>query len=447
MVYFTCNACGEQVKKPQVEKHYTQKCRACNVLTCIDCLKDFVGDEYKTHVTCMSEDQRYSKEGRAGWDPAVGQGNKGDKKQTQWTNNLRRILAETTDIDSDVRNILNTIQEHENIPRKKPKFINFVKNIMRNRARPHSIDKTWELFEQALRPAVKPEPEVMDTKENIQEAESKEDEEVVTKKSKKEKKKEKMEKAHAEINGQVSQEENSEKENQKVSKKKKKKNKETEVTEEKMDLDADIDLEDKKASKKRKREENGEESINDGGESSPKKSKFDWDEVITECLKTKEGNEMKLSKLKKKCVNEFFSRNEETHKTAEEIGAKFDKKLKKRKYRLLKDRVKLITDDASGEEAEVEQGPPEKPPSWVSAPPSQPEKPTLSFNKWEGADMGSSAQTEKFRRLMGIKTAPKLEDLKGVLGAKRDDKKIFRDLEQGFEKARETHFGGRSFTM
>merc|ERR1719414_614715 len=103
-------------------------------------------------MTCMSEDQRYSKEGRAGWDPAVGQGNKGDKKQTQWTNNLRRILAETTDIDSDVRNILNTIQEHENIPRKKPKFINFVKNIMRNRARPHSIDKTWELFEQALKP-------------------------------------------------------------------------------------------------------------------------------------------------------------------------------------------------------------------------------------------------------------------------------------------------------
>ena len=49
MVYFTCGACGEQVKKPQVEKHYTQKCRRCDVLTCIDCLKDFYGDEYKAH--------------------------------------------------------------------------------------------------------------------------------------------------------------------------------------------------------------------------------------------------------------------------------------------------------------------------------------------------------------------------------------------------------------
>merc|ERR1719402_330441 len=146
-------------------------------------------------MTCMSEEQRYSKEGRAGWDPSVGQGNKGEKRQNAWIANLRKILQETSDLDGDVRNILDTIQEHENIPRKKPKFINFVKNIMRNRARPHSIDKTWELFEQALRPAVNPEPEVMDTKENIQETESKENEEVVKKKSKKEKKKEKLEKA------------------------------------------------------------------------------------------------------------------------------------------------------------------------------------------------------------------------------------------------------------
>ena len=86
------------------------------------------------------------------------QGNKGEKRQNAWIANLRKILQETTDLDADVRNILDTIQEHENIPRKKPKFVNFVKNIMRNRARPHSIDKTWELFEQALKPPAPPEP-------------------------------------------------------------------------------------------------------------------------------------------------------------------------------------------------------------------------------------------------------------------------------------------------
>ena len=39
MVFFTCNACGESLKKNAVEKHYRNKCRNCEVLTCIDCHK------------------------------------------------------------------------------------------------------------------------------------------------------------------------------------------------------------------------------------------------------------------------------------------------------------------------------------------------------------------------------------------------------------------------
>ena len=39
MVFFTCNACGESLKKNQVEKHYRFKCRQCEVLTCVDCHK------------------------------------------------------------------------------------------------------------------------------------------------------------------------------------------------------------------------------------------------------------------------------------------------------------------------------------------------------------------------------------------------------------------------
>ena len=158
MVYFTCGACGEQVKKPQVEKHYTQKCRRCDVLTCIDCLKDFYGDEYKAHNQCMSEAQRYSKEGREGWDPTVGQGNKGEKKQQMWMGKLRDLLETADDIDPAVRNIVDQILDHENIPRKRAKFINFVKNIMRNKAQMSNIDKTWDLFSQALQPAVQETP-------------------------------------------------------------------------------------------------------------------------------------------------------------------------------------------------------------------------------------------------------------------------------------------------
>jgi len=404
------------VKKPQVEKHYTQKCRACSVLTCIDCLKDFEGDEYKTHMTCMSEEQRYSKEGRAGWDPSVGQGNKGEKRQNAWIANLRKILQETSDLDGDVKNILDTIQEHENIPRKKPKFVNFVKNIMRNRARPHSIDKTWELFEQALKPPALPEP--MEVAEN---GESDKTESLET-------------------NGKG---ETPEKENEGGKKEKKKKKKKDKKL---PDTTEDVNT---KPSRKRKSSdagENDEDGTTKEEESPVKKAKFDWDEVITACLKEKDGNEMKLVKLKKKCLREYFSAHEGSHKTKEEIGAKFDKKVNKRSYKVLKDRIKLVgveEEKKSEEEEEVMQGAASKPEGWQSAPDPKPS--AISFNKWEGADMGSDAQTEKFRRLMGIKAAPKPQEVSSKWG--RDDKKMLRELEQGFEKARETHFGGRSFTQ
>ena len=54
---------------------------------------------------------------------------------------------------------------------------------------------------------------------------------------------------------------------------------------------------------------------------------------------------MKLNKLKKKCISEFFAQHEGTHKTPAEVGAKFDKKIKKKKYKILKDRVKLIPEE------------------------------------------------------------------------------------------------------
>merc|ERR1719348_2420908 len=369
-------------------------------------------------MTCMSEEQRDSKEGRAGWDPSVGQGNKGEKRQNAWIANLRKILQETSDLDGDVRNILDTIQEHENIPRKKPKFVNFVKNIMRNRARPHSIDKTWELFEQALKPPALPEP--MEVAEN---GESDKTESLET-------------------NGKG---ETPEKENEGGKKEKKKKKKKDKKL---PDTTEDVNT---KPSRKRKSSdagENDEDGTTKEEESPVKKAKFDWDEVITACLKEKDGNEMKLVKLKKKCLREYFSVHEGTHKTKEEVGAKFDKKVKKRSYKVLKDRVKLVGEEngeEKSEEEEVMQGAAPRPEGWQSAPAEPMPKPVMSFNKWEGADMGSTAQTEKFRRLMGIKAAPKPQEVSSTWG--RDDKKMFRELEQGFEKARETHFGGRSFSQ
>merc|ERR1712173_168610 len=96
--------------------------------------------------------------------------------------------------------------------RKKPKFSNFVKNIMRNRASPHAIDKTWDLFSQALKPPTPAVPsetpkenevkeedvKMEDVKidENAEETEKKEKKE---KKRKKEKKKDKVDSPDSDV--------------------------------------------------------------------------------------------------------------------------------------------------------------------------------------------------------------------------------------------------------
>ena len=82
MVFFTCNACGQTVKKSKVEKHYQTECRDCAVLSCLDCGKDFHGDDYALHTSCISEAEKY--QGKLYKDSNRGQPPKGEKKQQAW---------------------------------------------------------------------------------------------------------------------------------------------------------------------------------------------------------------------------------------------------------------------------------------------------------------------------------------------------------------------------
>jgi len=404
------------------------------MLTCIDCLKDFHGDEYKSHTQCMSEAQRYSKEGRSGWDPVAGQA-KGEKKQQQWMDKLHELL-QATDIDSSVRHIVDSILDHDNIPRKRPKFVNFVKNIMRNKARMSDIEKTWDLFSLALQPPAPaiaaPDAETITAKSKTDEDPSmeivEENDEESTKKSKKKKKKKDRDQ-EPELNI-VELEPASEKEKKKKDKSgKKRKHEETES------LDVD--------------DVTNNESINEPSEPASKKGKFDWDSVICELL-SKKGS-MKLNKLKKKCMAEFRAQQKENaaHLTEQQIGAKFDKKLKKKKYKVLKEVVSLAHPEETEEEAAtLEQESTRLDSSTTAAVVVQQKDQSngkdLSFNKWEAASLGNASQTDKFRRLMGIKTDKAPEE---IGGKKRDDKKIFNDLEVGFQRARNTHFNGKGMGL
>ncbi|OXB54875.1 UNVERIFIED_CONTAM: hypothetical protein H355_002858, partial [Colinus virginianus] len=114
MVVFTCNACGESVKKAQVEKH-VNICRHCECLSCMDCGKDFWGDDYKDHVKCITEDQKY------GGKDFEAKTNKGDAKQQEWLQKIHEVMKKPN-INPKVRNILEQMRSFGNIPRKKVKF-------------------------------------------------------------------------------------------------------------------------------------------------------------------------------------------------------------------------------------------------------------------------------------------------------------------------------------
>lgn len=81
MVFFTCNACGQSVKKNKVEKHWQIECPQCEVLSCLDCGRDFTGDEYMTHTSCVTEAQKYQGDLYKGEKGGV---SKGEKKQQEW---------------------------------------------------------------------------------------------------------------------------------------------------------------------------------------------------------------------------------------------------------------------------------------------------------------------------------------------------------------------------
>ncbi|KAM6268129.1 cell growth-regulating nucleolar protein isoform 1-T1 [Spheniscus humboldti] len=142
MVVFTCSACGESVKKAQVEKH-VNICRNCQCLSCMDCGKDFWGDDYKEHVKCVSEDQKY------GGKDFEAKANKGDAKQQEWIQKIHEVMKKPN-ISPKVRNILEQMRVFDNIPRKKVKFQNWMKNSLRITDSTLQ-DQVWDIFSEATR--------------------------------------------------------------------------------------------------------------------------------------------------------------------------------------------------------------------------------------------------------------------------------------------------------
>ena len=79
------------------------------------------GDEYKAHNTCISEAEKYQ--------GALYQGAKAEKKtpQDKWMDALHAAAAAAT---GSTAKHMAALQDYPNVPRKKPKFVNFARNSL-----------------------------------------------------------------------------------------------------------------------------------------------------------------------------------------------------------------------------------------------------------------------------------------------------------------------------
>ncbi|KRZ75537.1 Cell growth-regulating nucleolar protein [Trichinella papuae] len=126
MVFFTCNGCGESVKKVQVVKH-RMRCRRSYVISCMDCGQDFKGEEYNEHKKCISEQAKYS------GGTIENKETKGELKQQSWIENVQCAIDSVKSSNFKLRQLLETLKSYSNIPRKQVKFENFIKNSLRVR--------------------------------------------------------------------------------------------------------------------------------------------------------------------------------------------------------------------------------------------------------------------------------------------------------------------------
>ncbi|XP_047497586.1 cell growth-regulating nucleolar protein-like [Penaeus chinensis] len=307
MVFFVCGSCGASLKKNQVEKHCAFRCRYVEYVSCMDCNKEFWGQEYANHFKCITEDQKY------GGSNYVQKENKGEKKQEAWIAHVQEHVRITPNMDPNLQEILDRIIVFTNIPRKKTKFENFLANCMRIRD-PQILERAWKVFDEAKK------------KEQM-----KKDSEGDNNKNTKEGKKRKV---------------SDEKENDK-----------------KNGEDGGGDLEEpKKKKKKKNKHQEGEENEQANGTAMEETeaengstatgecpSPFKWKTAITKCLQTAPEKGLKINKLKKMVFGEYYAvHGADGHvKSETELCSLLNKKLSNRtdKYVVVKDRVKLRSED------------------------------------------------------------------------------------------------------
>lgn len=140
MVWFDCE-CGESLKKPSVAKHLMN--RRCNAVTCVDCSETFHGNDFESHIKCVSEAQKYmGKLYQADSNKREG------AKQDDWLTAVTSVLAE---YNGPLREYVERLKQYDNIPRKQRPFENFVSNSLNLKRDPHTVTQLWDLISACIK--------------------------------------------------------------------------------------------------------------------------------------------------------------------------------------------------------------------------------------------------------------------------------------------------------
>lgn len=371
------------MKKVQVEKHVAA-CPHCECLSCIDCGKDFWGDDYKSHVKCISEDQKYGGKGYEG------KTHKGDAKQQAWLQKINELIKRPN-VSPKVRDLLLQISGFDNIPRKKAKFQNWMKNSLKiyNES---LLEQVWAVFSEASSgdqdpasnkgpqqpaqaPGTKAQAETPKAPApKAREATDTQEKQTAVKKSKRERKEERQKNRKKEKKELKLESQQEGGKNQKAPKRKagreeggedggetqalgRKRQRKKSQSEQAQDAGAGAGAGTRNGPRKRKRKdsqaeaesqkrkspgaaENGEA---ENQEETSAKGKFNWKGTIKAILRQAPENEIAVKRLRKKVLAQYYAVTSEHHKTEEELLVIFNRKISKNpSFRLLKDKVTLL---------------------------------------------------------------------------------------------------------
>jgi cell growth-regulating nucleolar protein len=147
MVFFVCEGCNETLKKNKVDAH-AARCRNCWAVSCVDCSVVFEGNDYAAHTSCISEAQKY--EGSLYREKSKTGGGKKLSAQERWVEVVQQARAPAG--DAKLQGVLSRVASYDNVPRKRAKFVNFMKNSVAS-ADAATVGRVWEIYERDFKAA------------------------------------------------------------------------------------------------------------------------------------------------------------------------------------------------------------------------------------------------------------------------------------------------------